>query len=836
MAPKRKLDELDAAASPQTAMLNDFDMLFPAPEKIDPSPLHKFPQRDSLLMDPIGGDRPWRTLGTRAVPSSLPLANMVTVVQELIDPDFHPVIEALDNSPRFLKPLPSRIPVEDIEYLRSKGALTIPEPPLRNELLRAYVQWVHNFIPLLDLHEFLRSIAENDPDANISLLLFQAVMFAGTAFVDLEHLQAAGFATRRDARKAFFMRTRLLYSFDCEEDRIAILQAILLMTYWHEFDGSPQKDIWHWVGVCNTQAQSIGLHRDPTGSGMSPATQRLRIRLWWSLYSRDRLIALALRRPTQINEGTCDVPLPRLSDFDIRPFHPAVSRLLQCRQSEDVSHQRRLATMFIEKVKLCQCLGRVLFAQYSPSNHNFGATHKTTITLVPREASEAELDRCSQKLDAWVSGLPKDAQFIPPKGQHLNEGEKILLLHSAMLRMIYYATCSALHRPQALIFGRKAHPTSKMMKWSTVSRQKMQDAAAGTTEIAHGLNRLGLTKFLPASGLTVLLPAAVVHLTNLTSSNPAVRDESRWNFHRCVEVLNKLKDIYPAADHETAYLEEAVKLRLKHSPNSILVMQNATFGVVGGNRSQIEDSVRPTDDHLISSSAVDDRTACAPVEGSTPAATGTRDNQSQETIIELDEDDHERNTTTLPSTNLRDANMDRLHNTANMTFNDNSSISDSTSSSSQLHSTQNRPTTDSAPANPFLDRNSSQNQPEWDWNVDVDILNDWLVSSDGDGEEEEERESESESESHSEARQITTNHHHQQKDSSSDHTTSMKNIEHDRCKSIPLESAPKDLLSKEEEDILSPPLPPLFPPSVGSSSRRDSMVITGDLERDLGFA
>lgn len=137
---------------------------------------------------------------------------MVTALQELIDPDFDPVIEAVDDSPRFLKPLPSRIPAEDIEYLRSKGALTIPEPPLRNELLRAYVQWVHNFMPLLDLHEFLCSVAENDPDANISLLLFQAVMFAGTAFVDLEHLQAAGFATRREARKAFFMRARVRHS------------------------------------------------------------------------------------------------------------------------------------------------------------------------------------------------------------------------------------------------------------------------------------------------------------------------------------------------------------------------------------------------------------------------------------------------------------------------------------------------------------------------------------------------------------------------------------------------------------------------------------------------
>lgn len=564
------------------------------------------------------------------------------------------------------------------------------------------------------------------------------------------------------------------------------------MTYWHEFDGSPQKDIWHWVGVCNTQAQSIGLHRDPTGSDMSPATKRLRIRLWWSLYSRDRLIALALRRPTQINEGACDVPLPRLSDFDVRPFHPAVSQMLRCRLSDDVPHQRRLATMFIEKVKLCQCLGRVLFAQYSPSNHNFGATDKTTITLVPREASEAEVDRCSQKLDAWVSGLPKDAQFIPPKSQHLSEGEKVLLLHSAMLRMIYHATCSALHRPQALIFGRKAHSTSKQTKWTITARQKMQDAAAGTTEIAHGLNRLGLTKFLPASGLTVVLPAAVVHITNLTSSNPAVRDESTWNFCRCIEVLNKLKDIYPAADHETAYLEEAVRWQLRRSPNSVLIS--------------------------LTDRAVDDWT--------TPVRTGTRgDNQGR--IIELDGEDRGRNTT-LHSTDLRDQNAGGFNNTSSMKTSNNYYFS-------QIHSNN-----DSTPTNPFPDRHSPKEQPEeWDWNVDV--LNDWLLFSDGEGESQSQSENERQS-------PIENNHHyHQQKDA--DHTTKNMRIRHDDAKDLSKENAKEeaDIVSssassspqQQQQPLVSPSL--LFPPSVinsnsSSSSSRDSMMITGDLERDLGFA
>jgi hypothetical protein len=351
-----------------------------------------------------------------------------------------------------------------------------------------------------------------------------------------------------------------------------ILQALLLLTYYHETDAGLQNDIWYWVGVCNTHAQSIGIHRDPTKSGIDVDTQRLRIRLWWCLYSRDRLGALALRRPTQINEGICDVPFLRSTDFDLKPFSLAATEMLGCGYMRDVSYQRRLATMFIEKVKLCQCLGRVLFAQYTPSNCSFGATQQTTITLVPRQASDAELERCSQRLDSWLSALPKDATFMPQPRQELGDGENVLLLHSSMLRMTYHATCTALYRPRAASLSASKSAT----KMLTTARQKMREAASDTADIVHGLNRLGLTKFLPSSSLTVVTPAAVVHLTNLTSTNPHVRDESAWNFRQCIDVLNGLKDIYPAADYETACLQKAAQIQYGQttSRNPVFIMMN----------------------------------------------------------------------------------------------------------------------------------------------------------------------------------------------------------------------------------------------------------------------
>jgi len=115
----------------------------------------------------------------------------------------------------------------------------------------------------------------------------------------------------------------------------------------------------------------------------------------------------------------------------------------------------------------------------------------------------------------------------------------------------------------------------------TTARQKMRDAASDTADIVHGLTQLGLTKFLPSSSLTVVTPAAVVHLTNLQSTNPHVRDESAWNFRQCIDVLNDLKDIYPGADYETACLQRAAEAQYGQimDSNPVLIMLNDTLNM-----------------------------------------------------------------------------------------------------------------------------------------------------------------------------------------------------------------------------------------------------------------
>src|SRR3954447_52474 len=98
-------------------------------------------------------------------------------------------------------------------------------------------------------------------------------------------------------------------------DRVSLVQALLLMTYWYETPDD-QKDTWHWMGVAISLAHTIGLHRDPANSNMEPNRKKLWKRIWWSTFMRDRLVALGMRRPTRVKDEDYDVPMLTEEDFE----------------------------------------------------------------------------------------------------------------------------------------------------------------------------------------------------------------------------------------------------------------------------------------------------------------------------------------------------------------------------------------------------------------------------------------------------------------------------------------------------------------------------------------
>lgn len=467
--------------------------------------------------------------------------------------------------PLFIKPLPAKIGPEDVAYLEKKGALALPKATLRSEMLRAFIEYVHPYMPLLDLHDFLMKIDRPDGSAGkVSLILFQAVMFAGSGFVDMQYLRAAGYVTRKEARKDFFQKTRLLYDFDYESDRVSLVQALLLLTYYYETPDD-QKDTWHWMGVATSVAHTIGLHRNPEKTNMDAKRVKLWKRIWWSTYMRDRLIALGMRRPTRIKSEDFDVPMLTVDDFEIAPVPDNVSCIpADCHVAKNVEMQRQLAVMCIEKAKLCLRISHVLSKQYCVLNNTQGLQNdRTTMMLLPKklDPETSEVQSCDEELQAWVNELPEDAKYTDEVSS-----EKVLELHRCLLHMVFFTTLSALHRPQVLpstYGGAPATATGTKPALASdvldMSRRNVRRAASAITSIAQRLDTQDLVKYLPTTGVTVLLPAIIIHLLDIKAPEEETRRTSLRGFCQCMTVMGKLREIYAAADYSTAFLEAAIR-------------------------------------------------------------------------------------------------------------------------------------------------------------------------------------------------------------------------------------------------------------------------------------
>jgi hypothetical protein len=468
--------------------------------------------------------------------------------------------------PAYIKPIPSRLGQDEIMFLERKGALTIPPVPLRDALLKEYAEFVNPYMPLLNFHEVAGIIDCNDGSQTLSLLVFQAIMFAGVATVDMRYLKSAGYVTRRDARREFFQKTRVLYDFDYEVDRISLIQSLLLMTYWYETPDD-QKDSHHWMGIAVSLSHTIGLHRNPeTAATMDAPRRRLWRRIWWSTYMRDRLIALGMRRPTRIKSKDFDVPMLTLDDFDIDVLPNGPSCIpSDCKIMRDTEMQRKMAVMCIEKAKLCIAMSHVLSVQYSVLHNNHGVlseegSTRTTMMLVAKKL-EPEVDEvkdCDKELQEWRDGLAEDAKYVVPTWHDVDSGQESIILNRSLLHMIYYATLSALHRPQVLPSTAmpQRNPPSEMVD---TSRKAVRLAAAEITNIANTLFNMDMVRNLPTTGITVLLPAIIIHLLDIKANDESTRRASLKGFCECMQIMAKLRDIYAAADYSTAFLEAAIR-------------------------------------------------------------------------------------------------------------------------------------------------------------------------------------------------------------------------------------------------------------------------------------
>ncbi|OQV09039.1 Fungal specific transcription factor domain-containing protein [Cladophialophora immunda] len=460
--------------------------------------------------------------------------------------------------PKFIRKTSASLEAEDVQRLRTKGAFIIPDTTLRNELLRCYAQYVHPYLPVLDLQDFLATVEKNEATQTVSLLLFQAVMFAATPYVASRALANHGYNDRRSARTSFYRRVKLLCDMDYELDRLTVIQSTLLMTYWNETPDDP-KDVWYWLGVAISLSKRIGLNYEHSPFPTRNLLERqLWKRIWWSCYTRDRLVSLAFRRPVRIRHNEFDQPMLELSDLETRPFSSEVCEMLgaQCPTFRNEAARVSLARLCIGMAELCVCLTPILEMQYHRSNRAVMTTMGGSTDEIIGDASKVlQYDR---SLKQWhqthgdnlhcFNGLTSD--------HSLANGSQVLEIHKAVLKGLYLTSISILHRGQIL----SSAPTSILdPEIRDLSRRKTREAANELTVLYTNIYAHGLIRFLPNTGVTCLLHAAITHILDQTNGDLDLQQEARRKFGLCTQALEQLGETYASAAFAFSFLTAAAK-------------------------------------------------------------------------------------------------------------------------------------------------------------------------------------------------------------------------------------------------------------------------------------
>ncbi|GFP59081.1 cutinase transcription factor 1 beta [Trichoderma asperellum] len=341
----------------------------------------------------------------------------------------------------------SRLDEEDIQYLRRKGALTLPPKRVMDEFVSNYFQLFHPFFPIIDKSSFLEGYYRNDRSAALhshgtSLLLLQAIIFTASATVPASTLRDAGFTTRKDARNQLHRRARYLYEFDFESDDITNIQALLLMSHYYP-SMVEQKHTWFWVHQAISLSQGLGLHRS---AGQEPQ-HSLWARIWWACLVRDRLTTLGTGRPMHINSLDCTVPMLTLDDL---------------KEDGDSEDDRTVKEFFIDFVKLCQYMEGVLSLP-----HNMA----TAAGSLPEQIS-----LCEETLQHWRLNLVPSARLHEENSRDFDK-RGICTLYRAILHLIYNIVIMGLHKSYQVLD--ESRPSGAQLPLP-----KVQAAAEDSTRLA----------------------------------------------------------------------------------------------------------------------------------------------------------------------------------------------------------------------------------------------------------------------------------------------------------------------------------------------------------------
>jgi hypothetical protein len=317
------------------------------------------------------------------------------------------------------------------------------------------------------------------------------------------------------------------------------------MTY--RLDTADGQDSRHWIKAAITVARSIGLFQEASMIMNFHYSPKLWKRVAWSCYMTDCVIALRLRCRAAIGRAEFYHPLLTEEDFELYSL-PLENQILspECTLVRNVKAQKYLAHICISTAKLCTCISNVLDLQGKQNNHT--ALSPNSPSASPGDDYAGRICSSEMEMADWANTLPPPCQACPIEPHSIDE-ESTVILQRNILHMIFYTTVAVFHQSQPF-------PSSKSC---------VQLAANQISRITSELYQRNLQHRLPVVGITAILVALIIHVSEMKTSPSDERDEAIQNFQLCLDVMSSLRELYWEANTATAWALNVIQKVAFHS-------------------------------------------------------------------------------------------------------------------------------------------------------------------------------------------------------------------------------------------------------------------------------
>ncbi|KAK5121035.1 hypothetical protein LTR85_005819 [Meristemomyces frigidus] len=426
-----------------------------------------------------------------------------------------------------------------LPWLPKPEQVTRPPRYVSDLLVDLYFDHLHYTFPTLHKAQFRRSYERmlvNSPGHNNDAG-FVSVFFAVCAC-------ASGLLPRQLASSGFpgleyYEKALVLHYSTTGQAALEAVQCLGLLALcsagWNTLAQS-----WKLAGQAVRAAQDLGLHVNLSANAMQHGrgkhVQQLSRRVWWAVWSLDRILSICLGRPMASDDADCTCDLPSETDDD---------------ESSDSADNTPAATPmsgFVAFAELCEIASEVVRSTRAlrRSRHNGRLstarnTHETTISL-------------SEDLQLWLEKLPDSIRFA---ANRTDAAHKVDLTMCVITYMLHAASVINLQGS----FLQAAASSSVPDEHPDCLSAKQQCVQASRSCIQTG--ELVLSRVPPSHYLAFcvhqLALAGVVLL--YASSKPPPADIVQ-DVRACAKQLGELHGIWSGAARSKEILEQLLNASL----------------------------------------------------------------------------------------------------------------------------------------------------------------------------------------------------------------------------------------------------------------------------------